>query len=159
LGRRSELRDLVEAGPDGKGIRVKRGDKIRILQGVLKSSDRIDGLVVGGAGQPLRTPLEVHNPGLRLPPRTPVALQNNGGARVRLQLGQGVDTQNPLLTLFATRPGQGGERHWIGWSPLGPYDCSGRAAERFLGWHFNTGEAQTPARFALADQYRNDFYR
>ena len=45
-------------------------------------------------------------------------------------------------------------RTWIGWSPLGPYESSGGDAERLLGWHFNTGKADAPTRFAQADQYR-----
>ena len=82
-----------------------------------------------------------------------------GPRQVKLDVGQGIDERKPLLSLFISRDGKPQEREWIGWNPIGPYDASGRKAERHLGWHFNTGQAKSPTRFALADQYRNDYYR
>ena len=77
---------------------------------------------------------------------------------VVLRVGQAIDERKPLLSLFLTRGDTPEQRAWIGWSPLGPYESSGRDAERLLGWHFNTGKAAAPTRFALADQYRR-FHR
>ena len=54
-------------------------------------------------------------------------------------------------------PNHGAHAQWIGWSPLGPYESSDRAVEKLLGWHFNTGQAESPVSFASADQYRNRF--
>ena len=51
-----------------------------------------------------------------------------------------VDTRNP----------NGNEPQWIGWNPIGPYDSSDAGAERYLGWHRNTGDPTRPTRFALA---------
>jgi hypothetical protein len=73
--------------------------------------------------------------------------------RVNLTVGQGVDDIKPLLFCFCVEEGPG-TWQWIGWSPVGPYDRSIASAERFLGWHFNTGKLAAPATFALARDYR-----
>ena len=71
-------------------------------------------------------------------------------------LEQGADERKPLASLLVTRDEPPG---WIAWTPLGPYDASGRAAERFLGWHFNPARLGAPVRFARADAYRERLHK
>jgi DNA-directed RNA polymerase subunit beta' len=48
----------------------------------------------------------------------------------------------------------------VGWSPVGPFDSSRPEAERYIGWHENTGNPEAPAvRFSLAQAYRKDNYK
>ena len=77
----------------------------------------------------------------------------------RLPVRQGVDERKPLFSLFLAEADGRHEAQWVAWSPLGPYDASSRAAERLIGWHFNTGDDTAPAVYAHAEQYRGTFYR
>ncbi len=70
---------------------------------------------------------------------------------VAVTVDQAIDERKPLFSLFF--PG-GDEPTWIGWHPVGKYDAQGRDAESSLGWHFNTGDPKTPARFASTGEYR-----
>src|SRR5438477_2394974 len=81
-----------------------------------------------------------------------------GGAdqTVSLPLEQGVDERKPLVSLFVTRDRT---PEWIAWTPLGPYDASGRDAERYLGWHFNPARLGEAVRFASADAYRERLHK
>ena len=77
-------------------------------------------------------------------------------------VGQGEDERKPLLSLFVIRDDNSNkveDGEWIGWNPIGPYEASSLKAERFLGWHFNTGDEKKPARFALASTHHKDYYR
>ena len=79
--------------------------------------------------------------------------------QVQCPVDQAIDAVRPLFTLFvAANPEKGNELEWIGWHPLGSFDSRGDRIENLLGWHFNTGEADRPAKFAVIGQYRNDFY-
>ena len=78
---------------------------------------------------------------------------------ITLAVGQGIDERKPMLSLFVTLPDERQRRQWIAWTPLGPYEASGRDAERYLGWHFNTPDPASPTRFAAADEYRGAYYR
>ncbi|HUG90281.1 MAG TPA: hypothetical protein VML55_05585 [Planctomycetaceae bacterium] len=91
----------------------------------------------------------------RRKPGTTVALQVARDGRpqtLEAAVGQGIDERKPLFSLFVTPD----RKSWIGWQPLGKYDAGSRAAEAYLGWHFNTGRADQPARFASAEQYREE---
>src|SRR5262249_57425053 len=46
-----------------------------------------------------------------------------------------------------------------GWTRHGPYDSSRAEAERYLGWHINTGKPESPTRFAEAGQYQKEYQR
>src|SRR5690606_30238754 len=68
--------------------------------------------------------------------------------------GRAIDDRKPLFTLFVSPARRLADWQWIGWNPLGPYQASRHEAERLLGWHFNTGDPQSPTRFADAAGYR-----
>src|SRR5439155_26496540 len=91
-------------------------------------------------------------------PGSTVALQVRGKGRVAAVVGQGSDERKPLFSLFLAA-GNAAQVDWVGWSPIGPYEASSRQAERHVSWHFNTGDPAHPADFALADQYRKEYYR
>jgi len=104
---------------------------------------------------PLTSPVDFYLRVSRIKPGDLVKVTRKRGARseeAQLRVGQGTDERKPLASLFFS--GQAA-RDWIGWSPLGPYESSGAAAEQLLGWHFNTGEVNPPARFAVAAEYRH----
>ena len=62
----------------------------------------------------------------------------------RSTVGQGTDERKPLMSLFVFARGRSRpRRHWIAWTMLGPYDASSRAAEDYLGWHFNPERSWT----------------
>ena len=79
----------------------------------------------------------------------------DGGRDVPLTVGQGVDERKPLFSLFVTQA----DRQWVGWNPIGRFESSGPKAETYIGWHFNTGEAEGPTRFALAEEYHKKYYQ
>ncbi|HVS37738.1 MAG TPA: WD40 repeat domain-containing protein, partial [Gemmataceae bacterium] len=80
---------------------------------------------------------------------------------VKATVGQGTDERKPLLCLFVTTPvgGPPTRRQWIGWTMLGPYEASSRAAETYLGWHFNPDPDKPGASvdFARAETYRGKY--
>ncbi|MCI0682026.1 MAG: hypothetical protein L0Y71_07980 [Gemmataceae bacterium] len=91
-------------------------------------------------------------------PNAEVALRIRAGKQVKdvsLKVVQGVDVRKPLFTLFVAADG----REWLGWNPVGPFDASGPVAEKYVGWHFNTGNAAEPTKFALLNQYHDRFYK
>lgn len=78
---------------------------------------------------------------------------------VQCAVGQAIDEVKPLFSLFLTPSKNKGDWEWIGWHPLGNFDAHGDRIEQLLGWHFNTGEPEHPARFAAIGEYRDAFYR
>jgi len=78
---------------------------------------------------------------------------------VRCDIGQEVDSARPLFTLFIARAQKQAEFEWVGWTPLGPFDLRGDRVDQWLGWHFNTGQAEKPADFAVIGQYRDLYLR
>ncbi|HMC63971.1 MAG TPA: hypothetical protein VKI65_03455 [Gemmataceae bacterium] len=125
----------------------------------LRKGDVIEG-VSGKDGKLQRkeTALALYEAGARLRPGQELTVQVNGKKLV-LPISQGIDERKPLLSVFITRGDDAGQREWIGWSPNGPYDTSGRRAERYLIWHLHTGQDDRPTAAALADQYRKEYYR
>jgi hypothetical protein len=125
-------------------------------EGALAAGDVVKALSFGPGGQPrpVASPLDVYEAVWREKPGGTVKLdiERQGAARtVGVVLGQGVDERKPLLSLFVTRDAP---PEWVAWTPLGPYDASGREAERYVGWHFNPPRLGGAVRFARADAYR-----
>lgn len=148
---------------EGKSLLVKRVDEGSQSFGKLQVGDRIEGLSVKEGAKPrtFTSPLEYYNALWDVKPKTKVWLQiDRNGAKqaVEVVVGQGVDEQKPLLSLFITG-GKGRARQWIAWTPTGPYDASSKDVERYLGWHFNPTRLEAPAKFAGADAYRNRFFK
>lgn len=79
--------------------------------------------------------------------------------QVTCDIGQAIDETKPLFSLLVTPGARAGEWDWIGWHPLGNFDSSGEEIERLLGWQFNTGDPEHPAKFAAIRDYRDGFYR
>ncbi len=85
--------------------------------------------------------------------------RNGQVQRVTTRVRQAIEDVKPLFSVFlANRTGEPGWS-WIGWHPLGKFDASDEQAEQRLAWHFNTGEADAPAKFAVIGEYRDDFYQ
>ena len=159
LGERGRLAGVAVTEADG-GLVVARldPDSPAGTGDALRAGDVLQGLIEVGTLRPLTTLSEFYLAVSRIKPGATVTVRRvrggAGAADVALAVGQGVDERKPLLSLLVTRTAGGAGASWIGWSPLGPFEASDRAAERLLGWHFNTGLPEMPARFALADQYR-----
>jgi WD40 repeat protein len=127
----------------------------------LREGDVLLGIVERGEMRALATPDEFFKAISRVPPGGSVTVrrrrQGFGESDVALRLGQAADERKPLFSVFVS-DGKGkaaGARSWLAWSPLGPYESSGVEVESFFGWHFNTGQPETPTRFALATEYRD----
>jgi WD40 repeat protein len=161
LGKRGRIPGLDIAGtPDGKNVVVHALRPGSQAAEVLQPGDQLESLIEGKAAQSLRRPFDFYDAVWHKKPGTQITIRVAGKPQeVALRVEQGIDSQKPLLSLFQTDRDQPGDREWIGWSTPGFYDVSNQRAERLLGWQFNTGEAKEPTRFALADQYRKDFYR
>lgn len=82
----------------------------------------------------------------------------NASRELAVAVGQGIDERKPLFSLFIADGQERDEQEWIAWTPIGPYEASGREAERLLGWHFNTGQNDSPVRFAAASEYRETYH-
>ena len=90
-------------------------------------------------------------------PGDQVEVTVRGKGAVKLPVTRGVDGRGPLFSLLLLRTR--GLPEWVGWSPAGPYDVSGPAAEEHLGWHTNTNDPTAPVSYAAAREYRKDYYR
>jgi hypothetical protein len=148
---------------EGNGLVVKRVDEGSPAFGKLEVADRLEGLAVKQGAEPraLASPFEYYNAVWDAKPQSKVWLHiDRNGAKqvVELVVGQGVDEQKPLLSLFITGD-RAAARQWIAWTPTGPYDSSGKDVERYLGWHFNPSRLEEPTKFARADAYRGRFFK
>lgn len=158
LGARGMLAGVAVKRHDGRLVAV-RVDPDCPAADDIKPGDGITGLVEEQGVRELKTAhefyeiLSLHKPG------SEVTLRTADNRNVRVRLGQAVDDRKPLFWLFVTRPDPAGDREWLGWNPIGPYDASTRKTERLIGWHLNTGDPARPTAFALADQYRRQLYR
>jgi WD40 repeat protein len=171
LGKRGELTGIALAKEGGKIVVARRADNSppQLAQG-----DELAGIFEQGRLRPISSPLEFYLAISRIKPGDSVTLARVGGptvlrgggqnTEVPVRVGQCVDERKPLFALFVgptvLRGGGGAEGswRWIGWSPMGWYDASQSAAAQLLGWHFNTGEAAQPARFAQVQQYQSLHY-
>lgn len=121
-----------------------------LIEGIVAAQDKV---------RPFASARDFYETIAQRKPRDKATLQIHGKGRAVVVIGQGSDERKPLFSLFVTRPRADGADEWVGWSPTGPYEASARKAERHIGWHFNTGDPLHPASFALADEYRKEFYR
>lgn len=142
------------------GISVRHAPSV-VLSPVenLAKDDLIEGIVEDGKVRVLPSAFDFYEAVALAGPRTKITLRVQGKGNVAVNVGQGIDERKPLFSLFVTGGPRVDQWEWIGWSPIGPYEASDRKAERYIGWHFNTGDPLAPASFALADQYRKEYYR
>jgi WD40 repeat protein len=159
LGVRGALKGVAVIEANGRLVvgRLDPDSAARVGE-ALREGDTILGLVAGGDLRAVTSLPDFYRAVSHVRPGEAVTLRRvRGGeapADVGLRAGQGVDERKPLASILVIRGAGAGEWSWVGWNPLGPYEASDPGAERRLGWHFNTGRPEMPARFALADQYR-----
>jgi WD40 repeat protein len=161
LGQRGQLSGLI-VGPAEGAVKVLWVEANSPAHGKLNKGDRIIGLVEKEEPRPLKSPADFYEALFRLKPGSKVILRRGdpgGKDDVSLVVGQGIDERKPLFSLFVSRAEKAADCEWIGWSPFAPYESSSPKAEKYLGWQFNTGDAQVPVRFAGANQYRKLYYR
>lgn len=155
LGRRGLFRGLtLHAGDGSLVVSASRDPQLR-------PGDRIEGIVSDGQVRRFEQAWEFYEYVNRRPPGERLTLQGTRSGnplQVTLTVGQAIDERKPLFSLFVV-PGRDGHTwDWIGWHPLGFYDARGGETEQRLGWHFNTGQPDSPARFAAAGEYREQNY-
>jgi WD40 repeat protein len=162
LGKLGLLPGVAVTARDGGGVTVGRVAADSPARDGLRVGDVIEGLVEGDALRRLDSPYDFYFAISRFKPgdRATLRLRDGDVARdVALTVGQGTDERLPLLSLFFTRPDRSGEREWVGWNPLGPYEAADAHAETDIGWHFNTNRPEAPTRFAAAGEYHDKYYR
>lgn len=147
----------------GQLLVVAQVDQDSPAQGKLAPGMAIEGMIVGeGDLRPYKSAVAFYEsfwaarPGDKLTIRVVDGKQKKD---IALTVDQGVDQRTALFSLFFTRPDARDNREWLGWNAVGPFDSSGPAAERYVGWHFNTGQAKEPTKFAFIQQYRDEFYK
>jgi WD40 repeat protein len=161
FGQRGRLPGVAVKDDDGKLV-IAKVDANSPAAKQLANGDVVEGVVEGQRARKLRTPREFYESVSQLKPGSTLTIQVAGKGPVRLPVGQYIDQQNALLSLFITRPDQAKprDREWVGWSPDGQFDASDRKTERLIGWHFNKGkDADSPPIFAYAEQYRKEYYK
>ena len=165
------MADLVERtlGQHGRipGLTVHpQGDRIVVTEAprglALQRGDEVVAVERKGEVTNLRSTKEFYQYVLGRRPGESLSLSVRRAGQmetVACDVGQAIDESKPLFTLFVTSGERKGDWDWIGWHPLGNFDASGAEAERLLGWQFNTGKAERPAKFAAIGDYRDGFYR
>ncbi|MEK6236847.1 MAG: hypothetical protein N2C14_19235, partial [Planctomycetales bacterium] len=153
------------------GVAVKKQDASIVVGEIqddspwrdkFREGDVLAGVAVNGAVRAWKSPRDFYDFFWNAKPGAAHSLRASRAGKafqLAVTVGQGIDERKPLFTLFVSRPEAGGVRHWIGWSPLGPYDAGSRQAEQLVGWHFNAGDPLAPATFARIEQYRDRYYR
>ena len=165
------MADLVERtlGQHGRipGLTVHpQGDRIVVTETpsglALQRGDEVVAVERKGEVTSLRSTKEFYQYVLGRRPGESLSLSVRRAGQmetVACDVGQAIDESKPLFTLFVTSGERKGDWDWIGWHPLGNFDASREEAERLLGWQFNTGEVERPAKFAAIGDYRDGFYR
>ena len=162
LGQRGMLAGTALREEEGALVVVATDLDSAARRAGLRVGDVVSGVVEGESLRALATPTEFVNELALVKPGQAVTLRtrrNQQSLDLDVPASQSIDEQNPLFSLFVLDDSAGNAADWIGWSPMGPYETSHPKVERFLGWHFNTGDPDRPTAFALADQYRKEYYR
>ena len=117
------------------------------VNGKLKRGNVLAGVVENKKLQRIETPRSFYEALYQLRPGTEVSVRRgdpDGADDIAFKVGQGIDERKPLFSLFVIGAARVADCEWIGWSPVGPYDTSSPKAEKYLGWHFNTGDPKAP---------------
>jgi WD40 repeat protein len=153
LGKRGTLGGVVVSDrADGKGLVITRVEESSPAQGKLRRGDVLAGLVEKGKLRRFDSVRDFYVALAERPPGQAITLRLGDGNELTLRLTQAIDEHKPLFSVFVT-----GQRDWIGWSPSGPYEASGKRAENYLGWHIGTDKPDRPTAFGLANQYRKEY--
>lgn len=163
LGKYGALTGVAVTKGEGGALTVAAVAAGTPARGLLHRGDVILGLVQGGALRPPEDPRAFYEAVRAVKPGDTVTLRvkdADGAARdVAVEVGEATTEHKPLLSLFFMRPDRTGEREWVGWNPLGPYEAADAHAETEIGWHFNTNRAEAPTRFLAAGEYHDKYYR
>lgn len=162
LGRHGLLRGVkVRQSEDGSLVVADVGTGSS-ASGLLLPNDELLGYSQWGVEHDWKEPDLFYKTWWNTEPGTRLAVRIRRGGQdqtVDLVADQGIDERKPLFSVFLAKQGGGQSPPWIGWSPLGLFESSDREVERFLGWHFNTGNEDNPTLFVDLGEYRDDFYR
>ncbi len=163
--------DLVERnlGKHGRipGLSVRVEDqRLMVVKAAMnlafKVGDEIVSTVRNSEVLELGTRKEFYNFVLARRPEETVEFTIRRGGQiqtVRVGISQAIDEAKPLFSLFVSSGDNASEWEWIAWNPSGSFDSRGDRVDQWLGWHFNTGDAKRPAKFAAVGEYRDAFYR
>lgn len=113
--------------------------------------------VAGGEAKPVKDTASLYLAFSVRKPGETIEVTVAGKGVLKMPVERGVDERKPLFSFLMLRNAKLPE--WIGWSPAGPYDCSGPTAEARLGWHTNTGDKAAPVSYVAARVHRKDYYR
>jgi WD40 repeat protein len=149
------IQGLVVGERDSKVVVLSAEPGSEAAKAGLKKDDVIEGFVEDGKVRAVKSAVDFYWTVNLKKPGDEIAVKAAGREAVRVKTGQGVEERKPLLSLFVTRD----RREWIGWTPGGPFDRSGDAAEALIGWHTNTGKPEEPVTFAAAKEYKGEFYK
>jgi WD40 repeat protein len=165
LGKRGLLRGFRVQGANQKQLTLGALDQSELspvnrkaLKDV-RENQEISSVLKDGKEINAATPKDFHQAVWRCKPGTELTL-HIGNQDVVLTVDQGIDERKPLFALFVKGGDKLSDRHWIGWSPIGPYDTTDpQKTEDMLVWHLNTGKASEPTKAAPAKEYRQEFYK
>lgn len=163
LDKHGVLAGVAVDDSDSNGPVVVRVEPESPAGPLLAVGDHLSGYLDGDTFRPWNKAREFYDTWWLARPQAKLTVRRVRGAQdtrdIVLQTGQGVDEHKPLFSFFLAQATANRPRQWVGWSPLGPFESSDEQVERFLGWHFNTGNPQRPTEFADLNQYRERYYR
>jgi WD40 repeat protein len=165
-GRHGLLRGLT-VEPVGADLRVTwaeggldAANRARLQAVEAVQGDVLEGLVDDSGLQRMKSAKAFYDAIWARKPGDNVKLRLRGREDVPLLVGESIDERKPLFSLFVTNEAKVRDRVWLCWSPYGPYDASDPdQADRYIGWHINTGKPDAPITFSPADQHRKDYLR
>jgi hypothetical protein len=144
---------------DGAKLVAVRIDTNKLGDKAIREGDVLESVTVDGKLHRPTQARDYYDVLWRCKPGSRVTLRFRGQPPATLILDQGSDERKPLFSLFITDKGEPLERKWVGWNPVGPYDSNAAEAERFIGWHRNTGDEKRPTEFVPATEYRGDDFK
>ncbi|TWT56992.1 WD domain, G-beta repeat [Thalassoglobus neptunius] len=121
--------------------------------------ERVDAVEVSGERVSLENVEEFYELVHLFPPGMSFELVTNR-QQSPVEVGDAIKEKKPLFSLmFVPSQTNPNKLDWIGWHPVGVFESNRREAETFLGWHFNTSDPDSVARFAEISEYRERFHR
>jgi WD40 repeat protein len=162
LDNKGLIRDLTVVKGTG-GVEVKAVAEGSPAFNKVQPGTTIQGLVIRRDGKEIEvkvgSPRDFYETIWQQRPGDRIGLRLAGKKQeVEVKVGQGVDEQGPLFSLFITQARKPQDQRWIGWSPAGPYDSTSRQLMRQLVVHMNKGDEAEPASAILAGEFEEDFY-